>query len=53
VRALLRDQFPHLADRALVEIAEGWDSSIYRLGDDLIARLQRRAIPQSISPWPG
>ena len=44
MRALLRDQFPDLADLPLVEVGEGWDSSIYRLGDNLTARLPRRAV---------
>lgn len=39
VRALLRDQHPDLADRALWLGAEGWDNQIWRLGDDLAVRL--------------
>ncbi|MGH3513622.1 MAG: hypothetical protein ACRDQV_03350 [Pseudonocardiaceae bacterium] len=39
VRALLRDQHPDLADRALRLGAEGWDNQIWRLGDDLAVRL--------------
>jgi len=44
VRALLRDQFPDLADLEIVEIASGWDNAIYRLGEDLTARLPRREV---------
>jgi len=42
VRALLKDQFPHWADRRLRRIADsGTDNAIYRLGDDLGIRLPR------------
>jgi aminoglycoside phosphotransferase (APT) family kinase protein len=44
VRALLRDQFPELADLGIVEVASGWDNVIYRLGEDLLARLPRREV---------
>lgn len=44
VRALLQDQFPDLAQLDIVEIASGWDNVIYRLGDDLTARLPRREV---------
>lgn len=44
VRALLRDQFPDLAELEIVEIASGWDNIIYRLGQDLTARLPRREV---------
>jgi aminoglycoside phosphotransferase (APT) family kinase protein len=43
VRSLLGDQHPDLADRPLVELAAGWDNVLYRLGDDLVVRLPRRA----------
>jgi aminoglycoside phosphotransferase (APT) family kinase protein len=42
VRALLKDQFPHWADKRLRRIADsGTDNAIYRLGDDLGIRLPR------------
>ena len=42
VRALLKDQLPHWADRRLLRIADsGTDNAIYRLGDDLGIRLPR------------
>jgi aminoglycoside phosphotransferase (APT) family kinase protein len=44
VRSLLRGQHPDLADRSIVELANGWDNVIYRLGDDLTVRLPRRAM---------
>jgi len=44
VRALLRDQFPDLADLDIVEVASGWDNVIYRLGDAFTARLPRRTV---------
>lgn len=42
LRALLRDQHPDLADLPIDEVATGWDNLIYRLGEDLVARLPRR-----------
>lgn len=47
LRALLREQAPHLADRSLVEIPAGQDNSVVRVGDDLVARLPRHdeAVP--------
>lgn len=44
VRSLLADQHPDLADRPLVELGAGWDNLLWRLGDDLLVRLPRRAI---------
>lgn len=42
VRALLRDQFPHWADKRLRRIADsGTDNAIYRLGEKLGIRLPR------------
>jgi aminoglycoside phosphotransferase (APT) family kinase protein len=42
VRALLKDQFPHWAEKHLLRIADsGTDNAIYRLGDDLGIRLPR------------
>ncbi|MHA7155300.1 aminoglycoside phosphotransferase family protein [Arthrobacter sp. TMN-50] len=42
VRGLLRAQHPDLADLSLEPVAEGWDSVIFRLGEDLAVRLPRR-----------
>ena len=44
VRGLLRDQCPDLADRPLTLVANGWDNVIFRLGDDLVARVPRRQL---------
>jgi len=44
VRSLLEDQFPDLGDRPLDLVANGWDNAIFRLGDDLVARLPRRQL---------
>lgn len=44
VRELLSDQHPDLAHLPIVELANGWDNVIYRLGDDLTVRLPRREI---------
>ena len=43
VRRLLRAQHPDLADLPVVELANGWDNVMFRLGDDLTVRLPRRA----------
>lgn len=42
VRALLQEQHPDLADLPLVEVGEGWDNKLFRLGDALAVRLPRR-----------
>jgi aminoglycoside phosphotransferase (APT) family kinase protein len=42
VRALLQEQRPDVADLPLVELANGWDNVVYRLGADLTVRLPRR-----------
>jgi len=43
VRALLQEQHPDLAHLVPVKVAEGWDNSLFRLGDELAVRLPRRA----------
>jgi aminoglycoside phosphotransferase (APT) family kinase protein len=43
VHALIREQRPDLATRALVRVANGWDNATFRLGSDLAVRLPRRA----------
>lgn len=42
VRALLQEQHPDLQALTLVEVGEGWDNKVFRLGDDLAVRLPRR-----------
>lgn len=44
VRALLREQHDDLALEPLVEAGEGWDNKQFRLGNDLVVRLPRRAL---------
>ena len=44
VRGLLDEQHPDLAALPLVELDAGWDNVIFRLGDELVARLPRRAL---------
>jgi aminoglycoside phosphotransferase (APT) family kinase protein len=43
VRTLLLEQHPDLAHLPLVQVGEGWDNSVFRLGDELAVRLPRRA----------
>ncbi len=48
VRRLLAGQHPDLAGLPVRPLANGWDNSLFRLGDDLVARLPRRALGASI-----
>ena len=50
VRALLREQHPDLASLDLRFENEGWDSAIFRLGDDLAVRMPRREINAVLVP---
>ena len=43
VAGLLRDQHPDVAGLPLRPLAHGWDNVSFRLGDDLVVRLPRRA----------
>lgn len=44
VRALLRDQFPNLAELPLGEPALGWDNAVFRLGDWMAVRMPIRRV---------
>jgi aminoglycoside phosphotransferase (APT) family kinase protein len=44
LRQMLNDQFPQYDHATLVPLNEGFDNVLWRLGDDLIIRLARRAI---------
>jgi aminoglycoside phosphotransferase (APT) family kinase protein len=48
VRALLADQHPDLCGRSLQLSSSGWDNVLFRLGDDLVVRLPRRAMGASL-----
>jgi aminoglycoside phosphotransferase (APT) family kinase protein len=41
VRDLLQEQHPDLAGLAIREVAGGWGSQMWRLGDELAVRMQR------------
>jgi aminoglycoside phosphotransferase (APT) family kinase protein len=43
VRRLVVSERPDLAEDELVEVGEGWDNSVWRLGADLSVRVPRRA----------
>ncbi|MHB8378495.1 MAG: aminoglycoside phosphotransferase family protein [Acidimicrobiales bacterium] len=43
VHVLLRSQFPHLSELDCHPVAEGFDNSLWRLGDNLVIRIPRRA----------
>jgi aminoglycoside phosphotransferase (APT) family kinase protein len=49
VRALLRAQHRDLADRALRHVDAGFDNQLWRLGDDLVVRLPRRAVAADLA----
>jgi aminoglycoside phosphotransferase (APT) family kinase protein len=44
VETLLQEQHPDLAHLVPVNVAEGWDNTLFRLGNDLAVRLPRRAL---------
>jgi aminoglycoside phosphotransferase (APT) family kinase protein len=44
VRLLVTEQHPDLAGLDLVSGGEGWDNSLWRLGDELLVRLPRRSV---------
>jgi aminoglycoside phosphotransferase (APT) family kinase protein len=44
VRLLVDAQHPELARRPLSFFAEGWDNTVWRLGDDLLVRMPRREL---------
>ena len=50
VRALVAEQHPDLAERTIEFASEGWDSAVFRLGDDLGVRLPRRKINADLVP---
>lgn len=43
VRKLIHSQHPDLSALPLVEVAAGWDNTMFRLGDGMAVRLPRRA----------
>ena len=48
VRELLADQHPDLAELPLELLANGWDNVLFRLGDELVVRLPRRALAAAL-----
>ena len=44
VRTLLAEQFPDLAGLPVRLLANGWDNVLYRIGEELVARLPRRRV---------
>jgi aminoglycoside phosphotransferase (APT) family kinase protein len=49
VRSLLADQHPDLAGLPLAEVGAGWDNLLWRLGDELLVRLPRRAAAAALA----
>lgn len=43
VRALLQEQHADLAHLSVIEVGQGWDNKLFRLGRDLAVRIPRRA----------
>lgn len=50
VQALVAAQHPDLAHLPIELAGEGWDSAVFRLGDDLVVRLPRRKIVAGLVP---
>ncbi|WP_434992855.1 aminoglycoside phosphotransferase family protein [Arthrobacter sp. Ld5] len=48
VRALLDDQLPELAHLPVRFAGSGWDNTLFRVGEDLVARLPRRAVADAL-----
>jgi len=48
VRRLLRTQHPDLAGLPVEPLANGWDNTLFRLGDGLVVRLPRRTLGANI-----
>jgi aminoglycoside phosphotransferase (APT) family kinase protein len=44
VRSLLAEQHPDLAELGIEPLASGWDNAMFRVGDELVVRLPRRAL---------
>lgn len=50
VRELVAEQHPDLAALSVVFASEGWDSAVFRLGDELAVRLPRRQVNADLVP---
>ena len=48
VESLLREQRPGLVDLGITEVALGFDNSIWRIGEELVARLPRRDVAATL-----
>ena len=48
VRALIQEQQADLAHLTLSDLTEGWDNRLFRLGEDLLVRLPRRAVSAAL-----
>ena len=48
VRRLLAGQHPDLASLPVEFMTNGWDNAMFRVGDELVARLPRREIAAAI-----
>jgi aminoglycoside phosphotransferase (APT) family kinase protein len=44
IEALVSEQHPDLSGLAVVELANGWDNVMFRLGDRLVVRVPRREV---------
>lgn len=48
VQSLLASQRPDLAEAEIRLLANGWDNTSFRVGEELVARLPRRAIAATL-----
>jgi aminoglycoside phosphotransferase (APT) family kinase protein len=44
VRQLIKRQFPVYGSRLIRSLVQGWDDTLFRLGEDFVVRLPRRAL---------
>lgn len=48
VQQLIHQQFPQLSSLPIQEIGNGWDNTVYRIGDDYVFRFPRRQLAVSL-----
>jgi aminoglycoside phosphotransferase (APT) family kinase protein len=48
VRELVSSQFSHLSQLTLRQVGEGFDNSLWRLGDELVVRVPRREVAAAL-----
>jgi aminoglycoside phosphotransferase (APT) family kinase protein len=49
VRSMLAEQHPDLAGLSILRLDAGWDNTLWRVGDELLARLPRRTVAAGLT----